>query len=227
MLPNLNVPGVYVQEITTLPPSVAAVPTAIPAFLGYTEITTDSNGDSLIDRPVRISSQKDYEAIFGFGPELAVTEAELDANGNFIRSDLQVRFHLYNAIRLFYANGGGECYIVSTGGYSYTGGGDAEIVDTDFTGAGRALDAISRVDEPTLLLFPDMAAVADPADLAGELQKIKMRTSKLVWLNPLKGMEGYEPLAKGMSTALPLVDTFQSAHNLNSLMELENILADV
>lgn len=67
----------------------------------------------------------------------------------------------------------------------------------------------------------------DPADLAGELQKIKMRTSKLVWLNPLKGMEGYEPLAKGMSTALPLVDTFQSAHNLNSLMELENILADV
>ncbi len=63
--------------------------------------------------------------------------------------------------------------------------------------------------------------------LKSELQKIKMRTSKLVWLNPLKGTEGYEPLAKGMSSALPLVDTFQSAHNLESLMELENILSNV
>ncbi|MEM7574069.1 MAG: phage tail sheath C-terminal domain-containing protein [Bacteroidota bacterium] len=179
MLPNLNVPGVYVQEITTLPPSVAAVATAIPAFLGYTEITTDANGDSLIDVPVRISSQKDFEAIFGFGPELLVSEAELDANSSFIRSDLRVRYHLYNAIRLFYTNGGGECFIVSTGGYSYTGGGDAEIVAADFTGAGRALDAISRVDEPTLLLFPDMAAVSDEAVLASVQQQALLQCGDL------------------------------------------------
>jgi len=63
--------------------------------------------------------------------------------------------------------------------------------------------------------------------LSAEIQKIKLRTSKLVWLNPLKGMEGYEPLAKGMKAAMPSLDTFQSAHNLESLMELENILSNV
>ena len=46
-----------------------------------------------------------------------------------------------------------------------------------------------------------------------------------MWLNPLKGMKGYEPLAKGMKAALPAVDDFRSAHNLDSLMELENILS--
>ena len=34
---KLSTPGVYVQEISTLPPSVAEVETAIPAFIGYTE----------------------------------------------------------------------------------------------------------------------------------------------------------------------------------------------
>ena len=58
-----------------------------------------------------------------------------------------------------------------------------------------------------------------------EVHKIKLRTRKLVWLNPLKGMKGYEPLAKGMKAALPAVDDFRSAHNLDSLMELENILS--
>lgn len=65
-----------------------------------------------------------------------------------------------------------------------------------------------------------------PELLAGELAKIKMRTSKLLWLNPLKGMQGYAPEAKGMKAALPYLDDFRSAHNLNSLLELENLLAD-
>lgn len=63
--------------------------------------------------------------------------------------------------------------------------------------------------------------------LASELYKIKLRTSKLVWLNPLKGSRDYEPLAKGMKAALPQLDIFESAHNFDSLLKLENILADV
>ncbi len=77
------------------------------------------------------------------------------------------------------------------------------------------------------LILSDGLDDGDPEKLSQEVQKIKLRTSKLVWLNPLKGMQGYEPLAKGMSAALPHVDNFQSAHNLHSLMELENILSDV
>jgi hypothetical protein len=48
---------------------------------------------------------------------------------------------------------------------------------------------------------------------------------KVIWLNPLLGMEGYEPLTRGMSAALPNVDVFASAHNLESLLALERHLA--
>ena len=34
-MPTYYTPGVYVEEISTLPPSVAEVATAVPAFVGY------------------------------------------------------------------------------------------------------------------------------------------------------------------------------------------------
>ena len=46
----------------------------------------------------------------------------------------------------------------------------------------------------------------------------------LAWLNPLKGMRGYEPTARGMQAALPAIGLFKSAHNLDSLLELEKYL---
>src|SRR5215217_6575574 len=51
-------PGVYVEEISTLPPSVAEVETAIPAFIGFTE-----KGVPLVAK--RITSLKEYEDFFG------------------------------------------------------------------------------------------------------------------------------------------------------------------
>lgn len=76
------------------------------------------------------------------------------------------------------------------------------------------------------MILSDGLDDGEPKLLSGELEKIKMRTSKLLWLNPLKGMQGYAPEAKGMKAALPYLDDFRSAHNLNSLLELENLLAD-
>ena len=60
--------------------------------------------------------------------------------------------------------------------------------------------------------------------LSHEMKKISLRTKRLIWLNPLKGMTGYQPLARGMAEALPHLDIFQSAHNLNSILALEQIL---
>jgi uncharacterized protein with von Willebrand factor type A (vWA) domain len=57
--------------------------------------------------------------------------------------------------------------------------------------------------------------------LSAELPAIKRRVRKVLWLNPLLGMEGYEPLARGMSAALPYIDVFAPAHNLESLLALE------
>ena len=60
MATTYKTPGVYVEEISKLPPSVAQVETAIPAFIGYTE--NDSyNGLSLINKPKRIKSLNEFE----------------------------------------------------------------------------------------------------------------------------------------------------------------------
>ena len=79
---------------------------------------------------------------------------------------------------------------------------------------------------PTIIILSDGLDTGDPQLLNGELKKIHQRARRIVWLNPLKGMKGYAPLAAGMQAALSEVDDFRSAHNLNSLLELENILAD-
>jgi len=77
---------------------------------------------------------------------------------------------------------------------------------------------------PVVLILSDGLETGDTALLSKELVKIQRRSRKLVWLNPLKGMTGYRPIASGMQSALPAIDHFISAHNLESLMELENIL---
>jgi uncharacterized protein with von Willebrand factor type A (vWA) domain len=46
-----------------------------------------------------------------------------------------------------------------------------------------------------------------------------------VWLNPLLGSEGYEPLTRGMAAALPHCDDFLAAHNLKALDDLGRLLA--
>jgi len=43
---------------------------------------------------------------------------------------------------------------------------------------------------------------------------------KVLWLNPLLGLKGYQPLTRGMAAALPYVDVFAPAHNLESLLAL-------
>ncbi len=66
----------------------------------------------------------------------------------------------------------------------------------------------------------------DPPDLiAGELTRLRKRGCKIVWLNPLKGWRGYEPVAASMAAALPLVDVFASASTLGDLAGLEAQLA--
>jgi uncharacterized protein len=63
-----------------------------------------------------------------------------------------------------------------------------------------------------------------PEVLAEELGDIKRRVRKLIWLNPLLGMADYQPVTRGMSAALPYIDVFIPAHNLESLLNLETHL---
>jgi uncharacterized protein with von Willebrand factor type A (vWA) domain len=74
------------------------------------------------------------------------------------------------------------------------------------------------------VIVSDGLDTGDPDYLATQLARIKPRCRKLVWLNPLLGRNGYEPVSQGMQAALPYLDLFAPAHNLNSLQALEPAL---
>ncbi len=66
----------------------------------------------------------------------------------------------------------------------------------------------------------------DPPEILGEaLADLKKRGCRIVWLNPLKGWQGYAPVAAGMTAALPYLDLFAAANTLDSLLALEPELA--
>ncbi len=85
--------------------------------------------------------------------------------------------------------------------------------------------ALSR--QSIVLILSDGLDTGEDNLLRVELEKLTQRARRLIWLNPLKGTAGYQPTAKGMKAALPLVDQFSSAHNLDSLLQLEKHLANV
>jgi uncharacterized protein with von Willebrand factor type A (vWA) domain len=75
------------------------------------------------------------------------------------------------------------------------------------------------------MIVSDGYDTGPPELLAEELRLIRRRARRLVWLNPMIGWDGYEPVAAGMRAALPHIDLFAPAHNLESLRALEPYLA--
>ncbi len=71
-----------------------------------------------------------------------------------------------------------------------------------------------------VLVLSDGWDTGAPDLLADELLKTKRRAGRLIWLNPLLGNPAYQPLTRGMAAALPILDRFAPAHNLQSLREL-------
>ncbi len=63
----MKTPGVYIIEKNAFPNSVVEVATAVPAFIGYTE-KAENKGNSLVNKPWRITSMAEYHQYFGFGP---------------------------------------------------------------------------------------------------------------------------------------------------------------
>lgn len=76
-----------------------------------------------------------------------------------------------------------------------------------------------------VIVISDGLDTGEPAELGRQLALLKARARRLVWLNPLLGRAGYEPIAGSMQAALPHIDLFAPAHNLESLAALEKELA--
>lgn len=136
---NSKTPGVYINEINAFPNSVVPVATAIPAFIGYTP-QASYNGKDYTNIPVKITSFAEFQTFFcypnppenedlkkQYNPQYYLVAQENQQNtDHFIQlnnanyailPDPNTIYYLYNSIRLFYDNGGGDAYIVSVGSY--------------------------------------------------------------------------------------------------------------
>lgn len=161
-MPSYTTPGVYVEEIASLPASVAPVATAIPAFIGYVQRTVQPDTTDLLNTPVRITSLLEFEALFGGPPtstaSIAVAKT-VDTSGNLLSLNVSwaaqpaaLTYNLYHSVQMYFANGGGPCYVYPVGDFT------AAVTQSHFTAAITALEA---EDEPTLLVFPDAVGLSD------------------------------------------------------------------
>jgi uncharacterized protein len=99
------------------------------------------------------------------------------------------------------------------------------------TNIGRSLHTFNRSFAPSIVTPRTVVVIisdgwdrGDVSLLEREMQDLKRRCKKIIWLNPLLASENYEPLCKGMQAALPYLDLFLSVHNVNSLVALGRTL---
>ncbi|HLO37788.1 MAG TPA: hypothetical protein VK173_04840, partial [Lacibacter sp.] len=170
---TVKTPGVYIEEVPKFPPSIAQVETAIPAFIGYTAKADEYGPGDLKNKAVKISSLLDYETYFGGAPSLAVSQVNVDALNNFKSANISQALFMYDSLRMFFKNGGGDCYIVSVGLYT-----DPKSKN-DFLDDGKGLKVIEKVDEPTLLIFPDNSLLANGNDYYEVYQEALLQCENL------------------------------------------------
>jgi uncharacterized protein len=78
--------------------------------------------------------------------------------------------------------------------------------------------------DTVFMILSDGWDTGEPDVLAAQLRAAKRRAQRILWLNPLLGLKDYRPITRGMAAALPYVDVFAPAHNLESLLALERHL---
>ncbi|MFV0591116.1 MAG: phage tail sheath family protein [Draconibacterium sp.] len=163
MATTYKTPGVYVEEISIFPPSVAQVETAIPAFIGYTQSAVidgvDFHSDSII-KPIKIGSLKEYEFNFGGAPNPTTIEVELKTDNSVKTAVVNGEFLIYDSLRMFFANGGGDCFIVSVGSYDSDPFVSAKIASTK-DALLNGLASLEKEDLPTLLVIPESVHLSE------------------------------------------------------------------
>ena len=151
-------PSVYTKAFSTPPLSIADVETAIPAFIGYTEEGPDA--------PTKIGSMVDYTNTFGGPYQNEIGEFKIDKQGIITTSEISTipKYMMYYMLEMFFANGGGDCFIISVGNY------DDEENSVKNEAMKDGLNLLNKEDLPTLILFPDATSSKNSGD-ASELYK--------------------------------------------------------
>lgn len=196
-LATIQTPGVYIQELNAFPNSVVGVATAVPAFIGYTP-QASYQGKSYTNVPVKISSLADFTTYFclpsppspanqakQYSPEYyLVQQKSQPAKGDYIMNggsyysilpDPNTIYYLYNSVKLFYENGGGDAYIVSVGPYGApsqkpaTPGVPIINPNVQLNDLQTGLTALLATQEPTMYICPEATLLS--LDSNGTLMK--------------------------------------------------------
>jgi len=162
MAADYRTPGVYIEEKNAFPGSAVAVETAVPVFIGYTE-KAERNGKSLKGIPTKVTSLAEFSEMFGAGFRQQFSVAKVlektshsdtfAINNEQYTVQVHQPFMLFSSLRLFYANGGADCFILSVGDYS------GSVKASDLNNADVFL-ALEKEFEPTMVVIPDAVVVA-------------------------------------------------------------------
>lgn len=180
---NIKSPGVYINELDAFSNSVVPVATAVPAFIGYTP-QASYEGKSYTNVAQKITSFNEFKTIYCFpdpappaspakqyDPEYyLVAQKSKPDKGDYmliegtyysIVPDPSTIYYLYNSVRMFYENGGGDAYIVSVGSYGPSSGkpmnpGD-QIVNSNvsLTDLQNGLALLLNEPEVTMYICPE------------------------------------------------------------------------
>jgi len=182
-LTTIKTPGVYINEVNGFGNSVVPVATAVPAFIGYTP-QASYEGKSYKNKAQKITSFAEFKAIYmlpdppppadpaqQYSPEYYLTAlkeqpetgdyVEIDGTYYSILPDPNTVYYLYNSIKLFYENGGGDAYIVSVGGYGPASGKpmekEGQIVNPNVVlkDLQNGLEILKLEEEPTMYICPE------------------------------------------------------------------------
>ena len=113
---------------------------------------------------------------------------------------------------------------------------DVSRLVQDFDGGTRIGDSLKQLLDDhsqtaalrasVVVLCSDGLERGDPVVLRTQMERLGRLASKVIWVNPLKGSPHYQPLARGMAAALPLLDVFVPGHNVASLEALGDLIAN-
>ena len=160
MPPNIKkIPGVYIEEVAGAFPSVVAVESAVPVFIGYTEKALDVTAQSLTNVLTRITSLLDYERYYGKAVNeqgIKVSGGKISSNGSIVtKASITPSPHnMYYSLRLYFANGGGPCFILSIG----ASGNGTTVKKAAFV---AALKVLAAKVGPTIVVIPETAALSE------------------------------------------------------------------
>ena len=217
---QMKTPGDCIVDKSAFTNSAVEAATAIPAFIGITE-KAQNGPDSLSGKPWKITSMTEFQQYFGGAPSpkfvLSVGDAPkegdpapfyslLSADGSkaVTVTDQRGPFSLYYQMVMFYANGGGACYIVSVGTYE-----EGAPVDKDKVAF--ALTAMEKEQEITMALVPEAASAPDCKDIQ---TRVLAHCGKM--MNRIAILD-VQPKASAQETISEQIETFRTNVGANFL----------